>query len=166
MLLIDDFTRMVWVTFLREKSEAFDKFKVFKSLVENESGHKIKCLRSDNGGEFTSNEFNQFCESHGIQRQLCATKTPQQNGVSERKNRTVQEATRTMLLEANIADTFWREAIATTLYIINRAQPKVNSDKTPYELWKGRPASVGYFKVFGSKCYIKVNDDNLGKFNS
>ena len=97
---------MVWVTFLREKSEAFDKFKVFKALVENESGHKIRCLRSDNEGEFTSNEFNQFCESHGIQRLFCAAKTPQQNGVSEKKNRIVQETTRTMLLEANIANTF------------------------------------------------------------
>ena len=106
MLLIDDFTRMVWVTFLREKLEAFDKFKVFKAQVENESGHKIKCLRSDNGGEFTSNEFNQFCESHGIQRQFCAAKTPQQNVVLERKNRSVQEVARTMLLEANIVDTF------------------------------------------------------------
>ena len=106
MLLIDDFTRMVWVTFLREKSKSFDKFKVFKALVENESGHKIKCLRSDNGGEFTSNESNQFCESHGIQRQFCVTKTLQQNGVPERKNRIVQEAARTMLLKANIADTF------------------------------------------------------------
>ena len=106
MLLIDDFTIMVWVAFLREKPEAFNKFKVFKSLVENESGHGIKCLRSDNRGEFTSNEFNQFCESHGIQRQFFTTKTPHQNRVLERKNKTVQETTRTMLLEANIADTF------------------------------------------------------------
>ena len=68
---------MVWVTFLREKSKVFEKFKFFKALVENESGHNIKCLRYDNRGEFTSNEFNQFCESHGIQRQFYAVKTPQ-----------------------------------------------------------------------------------------
>ena len=79
---------------------------------------------------------------------------------------TAQEATRTMLLEANIIDTLWREPIATTIYIINQDQLKFTSDKTPYELSKGRPALDGYFKVFGSKCYMNISDDNLGKFNS
>ena len=86
MLLIDDYTR---VTFLKEKSEAFMKFKAFKALVENERIHEIKCLRSNNGGEFTSNEFNEFCENPGIKRQFLGAKNPQQNGVAERKNRTV-----------------------------------------------------------------------------
>ena len=92
-------TRMTWVTFLKEKSQAFEKFKIFKAMVENETHVKIKCLRLDNGGEFTSNEFNEFCEIHGIKIQFSAAKTPQQNGVVERKNRTVQEAARTMLNE-------------------------------------------------------------------
>jgi hypothetical protein len=73
---------------------------------------------------------------------------------------------RTMLNEAKLPDTFWREAINTTIYILNRAQIRVNNNKTPYELWKGRPTTVKYFKVFGSKCYIKRNEDNLGKFDS
>ena len=68
MMFIDYFTRMAWVFFLKEKSEAFDKFKDFKTLVENETEAKIKCLRSDNGGEFTSDEFDIFCETHGIKR--------------------------------------------------------------------------------------------------
>lgn len=68
MILVDDFSRMMWVAFLKEKSEAFDKFKILKNRVESESGMKIKCLRSDRGGEFTSNEFNIFCESNGIKR--------------------------------------------------------------------------------------------------
>ena len=91
MLFIDDYTMMTWVTFLKEKSEAFEKFKIFKAKVENESSLKIKCLKSYNGGEFTSNEFNEFCETHGIKRQFLAPKTPEQNGVVERKNKTVQE---------------------------------------------------------------------------
>ena len=91
MLLIDDYTSMTWVTFLKEKYEAFKRFKIFKEMVENETNQKIKCLRSYNGEEFTSNEFNEFFEIHGIKRQFLAAKTPQQNGVVERKNRTVQE---------------------------------------------------------------------------
>ena len=102
MLLIDDYTRMTWVTFLKEKSKSFENFKIFKPMVENEANQKIKCLRSDNGGEFTSNELNDFCEIHGIKRQFSAAETPQQNGVVERKNRTVQEAARTMSNQAKL----------------------------------------------------------------
>ena len=96
---------------------------------------KIKGLRSDNGGEFTSNDFNEFCEIHGIKRQFSAEKTPQQNGVVKRKNRTVREASRTMLNEAKLSDAYWREAVYTAVYILNRGQLGVNKDKTPYELW-------------------------------
>jgi transposase InsO family protein len=122
MLFIDDYTRMVWVSFLKEKSEALDTFKSFKALVENESDLRIKCLRSDRGGEFTSNDFNEFCEKYGIKRQLSVARTPQQNGVVERKNRSVQETTRTMLLEAKLPDKFWKEVVVATVYIMNRAQ--------------------------------------------
>ena len=104
MFFIDDFTRMAWVFFLKEKSEAFDKFKALKSLVENETQAKIKCLIPDNCGEFNSKQFQIFCETHGIKRQFSAASTPQQNGVAERRNRTVQEATRTMLNEAKFFD--------------------------------------------------------------
>ena len=106
MLFIDDFSRMSWVTFLKNKSEAFTKFKLFKAKVENESGRKIKCLRSDNGGEFTSGIFKNICDEEGIKRQYCTARTPQQNGIAERKNRTIQEAARTMFLEANLTETF------------------------------------------------------------
>ena len=84
MFFIDGFTRMVWVTFLKERSEASDKFKIFKALTENESENKIKCLCLDNGGEFTSNEFNIFYEKYGIKRQFSVARKPQQNGVVER----------------------------------------------------------------------------------
>ena len=94
-------------------------------------------------------EFKNFCEENAIKRQYCTANTPQQNGITERKNRTVQEAARTMLLEAKVAETFWKEAVAAAVYTINRAQLRVGSDKTPYELWTGRSAAVGYFKNFG-----------------
>jgi len=89
MFLIDDYSRMTWVTFLKEKSEALSRFKIFKSMVENEINSRIKCLRYDKGGDFTSSEFEEYCEEHGIKRHLCAVITPQQNGVVERKNRTI-----------------------------------------------------------------------------
>ena len=99
MFLIDYYTSMTWVKFLKEKSESFEKFKIFKAMVENETYMKIKCLRSENGGVFTSNEFIEFCEIHG---QFSAAKTPQKNGFVERKNKTIQEASRTMLNEAKL----------------------------------------------------------------
>jgi len=104
-------------------------------LVENEIGKKLKCLRSDNGGEFTSKEFNLFCENH-------AARTPQQNGMVERRNRIVQEVARTMLKEAKLSNGYWREAISTVVHTLNRGQLRVNSNKTPYELWYGRTRTV------------------------
>jgi transposase InsO family protein len=166
MLLVDDYTRMTAVFFLKNKSEAFENFKIYKEMVENEMDSKIKCLRSDNGGEFTSKEFMDYCSSHGIKRQFFIARTPQQNGVVERKNRTVQEMARTMLMDSKLTDIFWTQAVHTTVHIQNRVMLRNNTDKTPYELWKGRPTNVKHFRVFGSKCYIKREDGKMGKFDS
>jgi transposase InsO family protein len=89
MLLFDDYTRMTTVCFHKNKSEAFENFKIYKEMVENEMDSRIKCLRLDNGGEFTSNKFMDYCNNHGIKRQFSIARTPQQNGVVERKNRIV-----------------------------------------------------------------------------
>ena len=89
LLFIDDFSRKTWVYFLKQKSEVFEVFKKFKAAVENESCQKIKAMRSDRGGEFTSKEFKEFCEANGIRRPLTVPRSPQQNGVAERKNRTI-----------------------------------------------------------------------------
>jgi hypothetical protein len=99
MLLVDDYTRMTVVCFLKNKSEAFENFKIYKEMVDNEMDSRFKCLRSDNGGEFTSKEFMDYCNNHGIKRQFSVARTPQQNGVVERKNRTVQEMARTMIMD-------------------------------------------------------------------
>jgi transposase InsO family protein len=139
MLLVDDYTRMTAVFFLRKKSEAFKHFKIYKEMVETEMDLKIKCLRSDNGGEFTSKEFMDLCGEHGIKRQFSAARTPQQNGVVERKNKIVQEMARTMLKDSKLSDIFWAQAVHTIVHILNKGMLRSNSDKTPYELWKGRP---------------------------
>jgi len=108
---IDDFSRKTWAYFLVEKSEAFATFESYKARVEKEIGAFIKSLRTDRGGEFTSQEFTNFCDKHGIQRQLTAAYTPQQNGVAEWKNRTIMNMVRNMLSEKQIPKKFWPEAV-------------------------------------------------------
>eukprot|EP00253_Pinus_taeda_P011421 PITA_11421 len=164
ILFIDDYSRMVWIGLMKHKDEAFEKFISFKALVENESDHKIKCLRSDRDGEFTSNEFFDFCEEHGIRREFSTARTPKQNGVVERMNRTVQQMARAMLDEPGTPETFWGEAAFAIVVIPKKTNVQVNSTQTPHELWYGETPSVKYFKIFGSKCYIKNTDENLGKF--
>jgi hypothetical protein len=157
--------RLTWVAFLKEKAEAFEKFKIFKALTETQTGKRLKAVRSDRGGDFMSRDFKEFCDEHGIKREYTIPRTPQQNGVVERQNRTVQEMARSMMNEKNIGQTYWVEAIHTTVHVLNKAHLRPQSDKTPYELWFGRPASIKHFRVFGSKCYIKNNDENLGKYD-
>ena len=96
---IDDYSRKTWIYFLKGKDKVFGKFKEFKALVENLSKKNIKTLRSDNGGEFTSNEFKDFCKEVGIKRELTTPYNPQQNGVAERKNRSIMKAIRAMIYD-------------------------------------------------------------------
>jgi hypothetical protein len=127
---------------------------------------KIKCLRSKNGGEFTSKEFMDYCSNHGIKRKLSVSRTPQQNGVVERKNRTVQEMARTMLMDSKLTNIFWTRVVHIGVHIQNRVMLRNNTNKNPYELWKGRPTNVKHFKFFGSKFYIKREYGGMGKFDS
>jgi transposase InsO family protein len=166
MLLVDDYTRMNIVFFLKNKSEAFENFNIYKEIVENEMDSRIKCLRSDNRGEFTSKEFMDYCNNHGIKRQFSVSRTPQQNGVIERMNMIAQEMARTMIMDSKLIDIFWTQEVHTTIHIQNRVMLRNNTDKTPYELWKARPVKVKHFRVFGSKCYIKREDGRMRKFDS
>jgi transposase InsO family protein len=135
-------------------------------MVENEMDSIIKCLRYDNGGEFTSKEFMDHCSSHGIKMKFFIARTPKHNGVVERKNMTVHEMARTMIMDSKLTDIFWTRAVHTTVHIQNRVMLRNNTDKTPYELWKGRPTNVKHFRVFERKCYIKREYGKMGKFDS
>jgi hypothetical protein len=99
---------------------------------------------------------------HGIKR----SRTPQKNGVVERKNMTVHEMDRTMLMDSKLTNVFWVQEVHTTVHIQNIGMLRTKNDKTPYELWEGRPTNVKHFRVFGSKCYIKREDGRMGKFDS
>jgi hypothetical protein len=127
---------------------------------------KIKCLRSDNGGEFTSKEFMDYCSRHGIQRNFAIARKPEHNGFVERKNMIVKEMARTMLMDSKLIDIFWTQEVHTIVHIQKRVMFENNTDKTPYELWKGRPIDVKHFRVFGRKCYIKREDGRMGKYDS
>jgi transposase InsO family protein len=116
----DDYSHKTWVYFLKSKDEVLGKFKEFKALVENLSERKIKILRSDNGGEYTSNEFGSFCRDVEIKRELTTPYNPQQNGVAERKNRTIMEAVKTMIHDQELLMHLWAEAARTSVYVQNR----------------------------------------------
>eukprot|EP00253_Pinus_taeda_P034103 PITA_34103 len=154
---------MVLLGLMKHKDEAFEKFQSLKALAENESDYKIKFLKSDRGGEFTSNEFFDLCEEHGIRREFSTSRTCQQNGVVERMNRGVQQMACVMLDESGTPATFWGEVAYAAVVILNKTNVRVNSTQTPHELWYGKTPSVKHFKIFGSKCYIKNTNEHLGK---
>ena len=114
---IDDYSRKTWIYFMKTKDEVFSQFQEFKSLVENQMGRNIKVLRSDNGGEYTSSVFNNFCANLGIKRELTVPYNPQQNGVSERKNRSIVEETKAMLHDEDLPMFLWDEACNTAVYM-------------------------------------------------
>ncbi|PNX99782.1 copia-type polyprotein [Trifolium pratense] len=163
---IDDFTKKTWIYFLQKKSSAFDVFKKFKSLVENESSCLIQCLRTDRSGEYTSNEFNEFCKSHGVKRQLTTVYTPQQNGVSERKNRTVLNMVRSMISARSVPKKFWPEAAKWATYVMNRCPTHAVKNVTPEEAWSGIKPSVHHFRVFGCLAHAHIPDVHRKKLDN
>ena len=163
---MDDFSRYTWVLFLAHKNDAFHEFSKLCRKIQNEKGFTISYMRSDHGREFENVEFESFCDEQGIEHTFSAHRTPQQNGVVEKKNRTLQEVARTILHENSLPNYFWVEAVNTSCYILNRVLIRSSLDKTPYELWKNKKPNISYFKVFGSKCFILNTKDNLGKFDA
>ncbi|KAL0441700.1 UNVERIFIED_CONTAM: Retrovirus-related Pol polyprotein from transposon TNT 1-94 [Sesamum radiatum] len=163
ILFIDDYSRMTWVYFMREKFEVFKVFKKFKNLVEKQSGRSIKVLRSDRGKEYNNSEFDKFCEEEGIEHQTTISYNPQQNGVSERKNRTVMEMARSMLQEKHLQKAFWAEAVYTAVYLLNRCPTKAVQNMTPIQAWSGKKPSAKHLRVFGSICYVHIPTEKRHK---
>lgn len=151
---------------MREKGEAFDKFRKFKAIVEKEFGTVIKTLRTDRGCEFVSNEFRIFCESNGITRHLTAPYTPQQNGVVERQNQTLLNMTRSILKHMELPIYLWGEAVRHATYLINRDATRVIKSTTPYELFKGRKPNIEHLRVFGCIGYAKIDSQHLKKLDN
>ncbi|GJY28100.1 retrovirus-related pol polyprotein from transposon TNT 1-94 [Tanacetum coccineum] len=146
---IDDCTKYCYVYLLKSKDEAIDKF---KTEVENQLGKKIKVVRSDRGGEYVA-PFAELCAKHGIRHEFTAPYSPQQNGIAERKNRTLKEMVTAMLISSGMSQDMWGEAILTATYLLNKI-PRKEKEETPYELWMGRKPSYQYLRVWG--CLAKV----------
>ncbi|GJZ85182.1 retrovirus-related pol polyprotein from transposon TNT 1-94 [Tanacetum coccineum] len=166
LVIVDDYSRYTWTRFLKHKNEAFDQFEILSKRIQTQKGCPIISIRTDHGREFDNEvQFGAFCDANGITHNFSAPHTPQSNGVVERKNRTLQDMTRTMLNEQSIPQKFWCNAVYTATYILNRILIRPFLGKTPYELFKGKNPSLEYFKVFGSKCFILNTKDYLTKFD-
>ena len=152
----DDFSRCSAVYFLNKKSEALEKFKEFEKAVTNETGLQIGALRTDNGGEYLSKEFQKYLVDKGIKQELTVPHTPEQNGVAERLNRTLVESGRAMMAHAGLPMSFWAEAVATAVYLKNRICTSLLKETTPYETWYGRKPDLKHLKVFGCSAYALI----------
>lgn len=146
----------MWTILIKEKSEALEKFKIFKLRTEQETKTELRALRTDRGGEFVSHEFQSYCDKYGINRHLTAPYSPQQNGVVERWNRTLLEMTRSILKHMSIPNHLWGEAIRHATYLINRVATRSLDGLSPYEALRSRKPNLSHLKVFGCVCYART----------
>nr|GEV43333.1 putative ribonuclease H-like domain-containing protein [Tanacetum cinerariifolium] len=164
LVVTGDYSRFTWVFFLATKDETSPILKTFITGLRNQLSLKVKVIRSDNGTEFKNNDLNQFCGIKGIKREFSVPRTPQQNGIAERKNRTLIEAARTMLAESLLPIPFWAEAVNIACYVQNRVLVSKPHNKTPCELLHGRIPSIGFMRPFGCPVTILKTLYSLGKF--
>ncbi|KAK8660946.1 hypothetical protein V6N13_051851 [Hibiscus sabdariffa] len=150
----DDYSRYGYIYLMRHKSEALEKFKEFKNEVQNQHGKSIKALRSDRGGEYLSQDFDELLKECGIVSQLTPPGTPQWNGVSERRNRTLLDIVRSMMSHIDLPTSFWGYALETAAFTLNRV-PSKSVQKTPHEMWTGRRPNMSFMKIWGCKAYVK-----------
>lgn len=161
---IDDYSRKTFIYFMKTKSEAFHKFKIFKAYAENQTSRKIKVLRSDNGGEYVNNVFQDYLKKCGIKHETTVPHCSQQNGVAERANRTIMDKVRCMLQESGLGKQYWAEAANTAVYLKNLSPTKAVKGSTPEEAWTSKKVNIGHLRVFGCLAYAIV--ENCKKLDS
>lgn len=159
MTIWDEATSFLWTYPIEQKSDAFEIFVQWQAQVERETGKKVKTLRMDNGGEYTSNTCKTYLRTLGIRAETTIPHTPQQNGKSERGNRTIEEKVTCLLQDANGIDDsergrYWAETLNTATYLINRLPTSSNNGKTRYEAYYGSRPSLHHVRTFGSKAYV------------
>ncbi|KAG2758603.1 hypothetical protein Pcac1_g29276 [Phytophthora cactorum] len=163
----DDKSHFCVVYLLRNKSEVADKFAEFVAMAETQTGKRVKTLRSDNGGEYTSGAMAKFCKDRGIEQKFTPPYTPQLNGVAERMNRTLVECARCMLEHAGLSKSYWGEAVMTATFLRNRCPTRaITHDKSPHQVWTGKKPLLANLKVFGCHAYVHVPKEKRSKFDS
>ncbi|GJT51957.1 putative ribonuclease H-like domain-containing protein [Tanacetum coccineum] len=163
LVIVDDYSRFTWVKFLRSKDEAPDFIIKFLKMIQLRLKVPVRRIRTDNGTEFVNQTLREYYEKVGISHETSVARSPQQNGVVERRNRTLIEAARTMLIYAKAPLFLWAEAVATACYTQNRSIIRLRHGKTPYELLHDKLPDLSFFHVFGALCYPTNDSENLGK---
>ena len=156
MTFIDERSGRLAISLLKQKSEVFERFKEYLVKVERETGKKIRCLRSDGGGEYTGHSIQKYLSDKGITHKMTPPYTPEHNGVAERANRTISEMVRCMLFDASLGQEFWGYAALTAVHIINRLPGSTHNNRTPFEIWFGVPPSINHLRIFGCTAYRHV----------
>lgn len=179
---IDDFSKWTVVYTMRKKSDSFNCFKIYHKYAEvhtgrqmnklnvirrsNKTEEQIKALRTDNGGEYISNQFKDYLLEHGISHQLTVAYTPQQNGVAERMNRTLVDLVRSMIHSAGLEKKFWAEALQTAVHVRNRITSRsLPPSKTPHHLWMNKVPDLSYLRIFGSNCFYTIPKSKVKKLD-
>jgi transposase InsO family protein len=162
---IDDFSRKVHVYTIKSKADVLNKFIEYKARVENELNKKIKTLRTDNGKEYVNNNFNNYLKKFGILHQTTNPYTPEQNGLSERMNRTIIERSKCMVLNAQLQNNFWGEAVVTAAHIINRSPSRALSYVTPEEVWTNKKPDLSHIRIFGCNAMVHIPKERRQKLD-
>jgi hypothetical protein len=165
LLVVDDFSRFMWIELLKTKGEALSCLIKIKQRAEVELESKLKALRTDRGGEFNSRMFTTFCTEQGIKHFTTTPYTPQQNGVVERRNQSVVEMARCLLKGRSVPPRFWGEAVTTAVYLLNRSPTKSVTGMTPYEAWYGKKPYVSHLKTFGCVGHVKKVGPGIEKLS-
>jgi transposase InsO family protein len=155
LLIVDDYSRFMWVEHLATKDEAFRCFKRVKTLAETERSYKLRAFCSDRGGVFNSIKFREYCDEQGMKHFTTTPYTPQQNGVVVRRNQTVVDMARCLLKSKGLLGEFWGEAVSTAVYLLNRTPTKSLQGRTPYEAWNKRNPNVQHLRTFGCVVHVK-----------
>ncbi|GJV49624.1 putative ribonuclease H-like domain-containing protein [Tanacetum coccineum] len=163
LVIVDDYSRFTWVKCLRSKDEAPAFIINFLKMIQVRLKETVRRIRTDNGTEFVNQTLREYYEKVGISHETSVARSPQQNGVVERRNRTLIEAARTMLIYAKAPLFLWAEAVATACYTQNRSMIRRRHGKTPYELLHNKPPDLSYLHVFGALCYPTNDSENLSK---
>lgn len=162
----DDCTSYRFVYFIKNKSDVFPVFAEFQKLIERQTGNKIKIIRSDNGKEYINHQLSEHFKDNGIVHETTSPYTPEQNGRAERENRSIVESARAMLLNTNLPQELWAEAVNTAVYLLNRRPCKSNDNKTPYELWFNKAPALQHLKIFGSLAFVHIPKQFRSKLES